>query len=84
MIEKEDETFTLVFKGDIQSFKGNPYLTDTPFGRPIASGVGNALGQVRVYGENLAAAISVWALSEPGSLKDSAAEEVCEILWDMR
>jgi len=34
--------FTLVFEGDITKFQGNPHLTDTPFGRPVASGIGNA------------------------------------------
>lgn len=34
--------FTLVFRGDIRKFAGNPHKTDTPFGRPVVVGVGNA------------------------------------------
>jgi hypothetical protein len=40
------ETFTLVFEGDLRSFGGNPYKTDTPFGRPIASCIGNAFDEI--------------------------------------
>ncbi len=40
MIDRE--YFTLVFKGDIGRFKKNPMLTETPFGRPVAAGRGNA------------------------------------------
>lgn len=36
------EYFTLVFEGDIGKFKKNPLNTDTPFGRPVAAGRGDA------------------------------------------
>ena len=39
---RNDEYFTLVFKGDIGKFKQNPMVTDTPFGRPVAAGRGDA------------------------------------------
>jgi hypothetical protein len=34
--------FTLVFKGDITKFKGSPLKTETPFGVPVAAGLGDA------------------------------------------
>jgi len=37
--------FTLVFEGDIGQFPANPFLTETPFGRPFACGRGNALDE---------------------------------------
>lgn len=37
--------FTLVFEGDIRKFNRNPLLTDTPFGRPIIAGMGNAFAE---------------------------------------
>ena len=39
----KDEYYTLVFKGDIGQFPKNPFLIDTPFGRPVACGRGHAL-----------------------------------------
>lgn len=36
------EYFTLVFKGDIGKFALNPMNTETPFGRPVAAGRGDA------------------------------------------
>ena len=38
--------FTLVFEGDLRKFTGNPHLTDTPFGRPVASGLGCAFDEI--------------------------------------
>lgn len=38
----EPNYFTLVFEGNIRSFKPNPFKTETPFGIPFAAGVGNA------------------------------------------
>ncbi len=35
--------FTLVFDGDLKNFEGNPFQTDTPFGRPYAIAIGDAL-----------------------------------------
>lgn len=40
-----DEYFTLVFKGRIQDFKGNPLKTETPFGVPFAAGIGDAFAE---------------------------------------
>jgi hypothetical protein len=34
--------FTLVFEGEIRKFDGNPLRTETPFGVPVAAGIGNA------------------------------------------
>lgn len=38
--------FTLVFKGNLRGFEGNPLKTETPFGMPVACGYGNAFEQV--------------------------------------
>ncbi len=37
--------FTLVFDGNLRAFKVNPFHIDTPFGRPRASGLGDAFAQ---------------------------------------
>src|SRR5882672_2645987 len=34
--------FTIVFEGDITKLKGNPLKMDTAYGKPVASGAGNA------------------------------------------
>jgi hypothetical protein len=36
------EYFTLVFEGDITKIQGNPMKIETPYGLPVASGMGNA------------------------------------------
>ena len=33
--------FTVIFDGDLTKFRGNPFHVDTPFGRPVAHGLGN-------------------------------------------
>ena len=45
--------FTLVFKGDIRAFKGNPLKTETPFGVPVAAGVGDAFQQINELEEKI-------------------------------
>jgi hypothetical protein len=42
MSDDDRQFFTLVFEGDITKFEGNPMRTPTPFGVPVASGIGNA------------------------------------------
>lgn len=37
--------FTMVFEGDIGKFEKNPLLTDTPFGRPVTIGRGDAFAE---------------------------------------
>mgnify|MGYP001567160593 CR=1 FL=1 len=49
-----ENTFTLVFSGDLQAFNGNPFKTDTPFGRPIAAGLGDAFDEITVLEDALA------------------------------
>jgi len=34
--------FTIVFEGDITKLKGNPLKMETAYGKPVASGAGNA------------------------------------------
>ena len=41
--KKYTEHFTLVFEGDIRWFEKNPFQTDSPWGRPIASAMGNVM-----------------------------------------
>ena len=36
-----DEYFTLVFKGSLRDFPGNPLRTETPFGIPFICALGN-------------------------------------------
>jgi len=56
--------FTLVFEGDITKFKGNPLKTETPFGVPVAAGLGNAfdelenIHEIEDAAQNLIAAIA--------------------------
>lgn len=40
------ELFTLIFRGDLTKFRSNPFHVDTPFGRPIACGLGSAFDEV--------------------------------------
>jgi hypothetical protein len=40
------EYFTLLFRGDIRAFKRNPLMTETPFGIPIAAGIGDAFAEL--------------------------------------
>ena len=41
--KKYIQHFTLVFEGDIRQFKENPFKVDSPWGRPIASAMGNVM-----------------------------------------
>lgn len=36
---------TVVFRMDVRAIKGNPFLLDTPFGRPVTIGIGDAFEQ---------------------------------------
>ena len=42
----EGEYFTLVFKGSLEEFRGNPLKTETAFGMPVACGIGDAFDEV--------------------------------------
>jgi hypothetical protein len=37
----EGEYFTLVFKGNLRKFNGNPLRTETPFGIPFICAIGD-------------------------------------------
>lgn len=39
-LDDEHKYFALVFEGDLRKFEGNPLKTVTPFGVPIACGLG--------------------------------------------
>lgn len=41
--EKYSKAFTLVFKGDIRSFKQNPLTTETPWGIPYGASLGDLM-----------------------------------------
>jgi len=47
------KAFTLAFEGDIRAFEGNPLKTDTPFGRPVASGIGDAFDEIDMLTERV-------------------------------
>jgi len=38
--------FTVVFDGDIKKWDGNPFDVETPFGKPYAVAVGDALEEL--------------------------------------
>lgn len=48
-----DEYFTLVFKGNLKEFKGNPLRTETPFGIPFVCAIGDLSEQVDILEEKL-------------------------------
>jgi hypothetical protein len=39
------EYFTLVFRGDLRMFEGNPLTTKTPFGEPVIASLGNVCAE---------------------------------------
>lgn len=43
MPSDKTKSFTLVFEGNIRTFKSNPLTTETPWGIPYAVAVGDAL-----------------------------------------
>ena len=48
-MEKPDDKaafFTMVFAGDIGANKGNPFHIETPYGKPVAIGRGNAFDEI--------------------------------------
>jgi hypothetical protein len=44
--EAKPAMFTLVFEGDLRKFPGNFFKVDTPFGKPVAAGLGNAFDEI--------------------------------------
>ena len=42
---QDDESFTLVFEGNIRRFEKNPLRVETEFGTPYAVGVGDAFAK---------------------------------------
>lgn len=56
MDEKYTKSFTLVFLGDIRSLRQNPFTTDSPWGRPIASAMGNVMDEADELREQIEAA----------------------------
>ena len=48
-----DEYFTLVFKGSLREFKGNPLKTETPFGMPFICAIGNVCDEADELRERL-------------------------------
>jgi hypothetical protein len=55
----DKQYFTLVFEGDIRAYKGNPLKTETPFGVPVAVGVGNAFDQIESLEDQIGASDDV-------------------------
>jgi hypothetical protein len=52
------ERFTIVFEGDIRKLPFNPLKTETIYGRPIASAIGDALAEPDDVIEDLVAALA--------------------------
>ena len=50
---RDSDFFTVVFKGNLRTFKGNPLTTETVFGVPIACGYGDAFDEVDKLREQL-------------------------------
>jgi hypothetical protein len=48
-----DEYFTLVFKGNLREFNGNPLRTETPFGIPFICALGNVCDEADELRERL-------------------------------
>lgn len=48
-----DEYFTLVFKGNLREFNGNPLRTETPFGIPFVCAIGDLSEKVDELEEKL-------------------------------
>ncbi len=46
-------SFTLIFEGDIADFEGNPFHTDTPFGKPCGASMGDLMEESGRYWEAL-------------------------------
>ena len=46
--EADDKTycFTIVFEGDIGAINGNPFHIETPYGKPVAIGRGDAFAEL--------------------------------------
>lgn len=53
MNQTDDEYTTMVFKMNAKDFKGNFFRTETPFGRPIAVGMGDLMARVNELEELL-------------------------------
>lgn len=74
--EREEEYFTLVFKGDLRKFVGNPLKTETPFGVPWAASIGDVCAEadeLRERTENQpspALSLAVEALKECAEFKE--------------
>jgi len=49
----KDEYFTLVFKGSLRNFAGNPLRTETPFGVPFICALGNVYDEADELREKL-------------------------------
>lgn len=48
-----DEYFTLVFKGSLKGFPGNPLRTETSFGVPFICALGNVCDEIDGFREAL-------------------------------
>lgn len=42
----EHDCFTVLFRGDLRNYEGNPFEAETPFGHPACVGVGDAMQRV--------------------------------------
>jgi hypothetical protein len=70
---EKPEYFTIVFDGRLRDLKNNPFNVESPFGKVVAVGVGDALGRQEIVVELLDATIKARDLAE--SCMDAGIEE---------
>lgn len=58
------EYFTIVFEGSLRDVKQNPFKIESPFGKVVAVGVGDALGRQELVIELTEATIKARELAE--------------------
>lgn len=58
------EFFTVVFEGRLRDIEGNPYKIESPFGRAVATGMGDAISRQDLFEDLLIAAHKARALAD--------------------
>lgn len=55
--DRDPDYVTIVFEKNIRTISDNPFSIDTPFGKPVAIGIGNAFDEIEylhdIFPENL-------------------------------
>lgn len=63
-MDEPKEFFTVVFEGRLRDIEQNPYKIESPFGRPIAMGIGDGLSRQDVFEDLLVAAHKARSLAD--------------------